>query len=66
MLEHQKLLLTSLQNFPELFAKELRKSLLWLSSEQANELYEWLLLNFRQTTHRLAIQEFHDCYSVSA
>jgi hypothetical protein len=66
MLEHQKLLLANLQNYPDLFAKELRKSLRWLTPEQVDELHEWLSENFKQATHRSAIEAFYECYSVSA
>ena len=58
MLEHQKLLLANLQNYPELFAKELKKSVKWLSPVQTDELYIWLKKNFKQSAHQAAIEMF--------
>lgn len=66
MLEHQKLLLANLQNYPDLFAKELRKSVRWLSAEQVDELHVWLNENFRQASHQAAIEMFLECYSATA
>ncbi|MDD2563765.1 MAG: hypothetical protein PHU27_06075 [Salinivirgaceae bacterium] len=60
MLEHQKLLLANLQNYPDLFAKELQKSVKWLSPEQVDELYIWLKKNFNQSFHQDAIKVFID------
>ncbi len=58
MLEHQKLLLANLQNFPELFTKELQKSLRWLTPEELNELKQWLVENFEGSVHWDTIQKF--------
>ncbi|HON19189.1 MAG TPA: hypothetical protein PK990_08485 [Salinivirgaceae bacterium] len=49
MLEHQKLILANLQNYPDLFAKELKKSLRWLTINELNELNQWLSDNFQNT-----------------
>nr|WP_319398945.1 hypothetical protein [uncultured Carboxylicivirga sp.] len=42
MLEHQKKVLTSVSENPELFKKELEKSLQWLNHEEQNQFKEWV------------------------
>jgi len=42
MLEHQKIVLQNISHDKELFAKELRKSLVWLKSYEVFLLHTWV------------------------
>ena len=46
MLEHQKLILENVTFDKHLFAKELAKSLKWLSDNEVLELYHWCNNNY--------------------
>lgn len=46
MLDHQKMVLRNVCNDPNLFRKELRKSLHWLENPERSKLLLWLKANF--------------------
>ncbi|WP_066633636.1 hypothetical protein [Labilibacter marinus] len=46
MLEHQKKVLLGVSKNPHLFRKEVVKSLTWLSTAEAKELYNWVKKEF--------------------
>lgn len=56
MLEHQKLVLKNVSNNPELFQKELNKSLAWLDSYEVFKLHKWVRDNY-WTTHKDIIRD---------
>jgi len=56
MLEHQKIVLQNVSHNKELFAKELKKSVIWLKSHEVYSLYKWVNENFGET-HNDVIQE---------
>lgn len=49
MLEHQKLVLQNVAYNKEIFRKEIFKSLAWLCSKDAINLYIWLTENYGDT-----------------
>jgi hypothetical protein len=48
MLEHQMTVLQAVEDNHNLFEKELKKSLKWLSLEEKNQLQEWLEKRYQQ------------------
>ncbi|NBC82981.1 MAG: hypothetical protein GVY19_06320 [Bacteroidetes bacterium] len=61
MLEHQKLILQQVSNDPELFRKEVLKSISWLPSYEIIKLHTWLRQNYYASYKELIsdIFEFH-------
>ena len=60
MLEHQKLILKRVSSNEDMFRKELEKSINWLSGKEIEELYHWLLTNFRQDYGELIKKKFKE------
>ncbi|WP_068474411.1 hypothetical protein [Saccharicrinis aurantiacus] len=58
MLEHQKSVLLGVAKYPELFKKELEKSLGWLNDSEATTLYKWLSEEFDQTIFSISQDVF--------
>ncbi len=56
MIDHQKIILENVKQDPELFRKELIKSLNWLSQEDKQKLYDWVKSKF-WSSHKEIIQE---------
>lgn len=46
MFDHQKIILEKVRGNKDLFSKELKKSLKWLSPDEISKLYFWLKSNF--------------------
>jgi hypothetical protein len=55
MLDHQKIVLEQVTDDKYLFQKELKKSVSWLTPEDAKKLYGWLRKNFWDS-HKKEIQ----------
>jgi len=60
MLEHQKLILKRVSSNQEMFRKELEKSINWLRGKEIEELYQWLLNNFREEYGDLIKKKFEE------
>ncbi len=58
MLDHQKMVLLNVCNDTNLFRKELRKSLHWLSNPERSQLYLWLKANFGEDYQELIAEAY--------
>ena len=56
MLDHQKIILEQVTDNNELFLKELKKSISWLTPEDIRKLYSWLKENFWES-HKPEIEQ---------
>ena len=56
MLEHQKIVLSGVEDHSQLFKKELLKSLSWLDDNEQDSLEKWVRKNYYQM-HSKAIDE---------
>ena len=54
MFELQQMVLLNVRDDLLLFEKEIRKSLLWLTSSELLKLYEWLVENFTENYIQIA------------
>ncbi len=59
MLELQKIVLRGVKENRKLFKKELEKSLQWLTTNEVNQLYKWLVNNFSDSHHNVIEEVFH-------
>jgi len=48
LLNHQKTILKNLKNFKDLFVKEIKKSLTWLSPDERTDLEQWVAIELKQ------------------
>lgn len=48
LLNHQKTILKNVQNFKDLFIKEIKKSLNWLSPDERIDLEHWVAIELNQ------------------
>lgn len=58
MLEHQKKVLQNVSYNPDLFYKELVKSINWLPSHEVFKLYSWVKLKFGATHYHVIKKAF--------
>lgn len=56
MLEYTKLILSKVSFDPQLFVKEYKKAIQWLSPEDANTLLQWCLKNMEEPLVKLIQQ----------
>ncbi len=59
MLEHQKVVLIGVSNNPELFRKELYKSIIWLNSDEIGNLRRWIKDKFDGIYDKLIREVFN-------
>ncbi|SMO37875.1 hypothetical protein SAMN06265379_101375 [Saccharicrinis carchari] len=58
MLEHQKIVLEGVIDYPELFKKELIKSSNWLSAPEYKLLKKWVFEDFAYRHHAIIVEVF--------
>lgn len=58
MLDHQKLILLKVKEHPDLFRKELYKTLHWIKAEELVEFRKWLFNSFGEKQLKIILEIF--------